>query len=50
MIEVLYINRHHSTMIENLQNGGKNKWVKTCCNPSLGLTTKARAYEGAGQV
>ncbi len=29
MVEALYINMHHFTMIENLQNGEKNHWVET---------------------
>jgi hypothetical protein len=29
MAELLYINIHHSTMIEKLQSGGKNEWVET---------------------
>jgi hypothetical protein len=29
MAKVVYINKHHSTMIEKLQSGGKNKWVET---------------------
>ncbi len=29
--------------IDLFSNGGE------CCNPSLGLATKARAYKGAGQ-
>jgi hypothetical protein len=28
-ITILYINIHHSTMIEKLQNGEKNPWVVT---------------------
>jgi hypothetical protein len=29
MVEVLYINKHHSTMIEKLQSGEQNEWAKT---------------------
>jgi len=28
MAEVLYITKHHSTMIEKLQNEKQNKWAK----------------------
>jgi hypothetical protein len=29
MAEVLYINKHHSTMIEKLQSGEQNEWAET---------------------
>ncbi len=29
MAELLYINIHHSTMIEKLQSGEQNEWAKT---------------------
>jgi hypothetical protein len=29
MAKVLYMNKHHSTMFEKLQNGEHDKWAKT---------------------
>jgi hypothetical protein len=29
MAKVLYINKHHSRMIEKLQSGEQNEWAKT---------------------
>jgi hypothetical protein len=46
MAEMLYINKHHSTMIQKLQSGKHNEWAKTIIDapPSSLLDPKGSNY------